>query len=241
MVAMLAHNLNRDVLTARLFEAGAIFTGSAAAVDELESLALGLTGAVPATPLHAPQDAPFFELKGAIESLLALFTAPVPQYTTEKIPPAFEPGRAAVVTLDQQPIATFGQLTSAEATRRKLRQPVYLAEIRLDALLKLPLRHVLARELSRYQAVERDFSFTFADATQWHSIAAAIQSLDIPDLRRLEAVEIFRDPKKNPGNFSILIRVVFQSPDRTLVDTELAAWSSAIITALQSLGGALRS
>jgi phenylalanyl-tRNA synthetase beta chain len=241
MVTMLAHNLNRDVLTARLFEAGALFTGSAASVDELESLALGLTGAVPATPLHSAQDAPFFELKGAIESLLGLFAAPTPTFTTEAIPSAFEPGRAAVVTLDNQPIATFGQLASTEATRRKLRQPVYLAEIRLDELLQLPLRHVLARELSRFQAVERDFSFTFADATQWHAIATAIHALAIPELQRLEAVEIFRDPKKNPGHFSILIRVVFQSNDRTLVDTELAAWSSAIITTLQSLGGVLRS
>jgi phenylalanyl-tRNA synthetase beta chain len=241
MVTMLAHNLNRDVLTARLFEAGALFTGSAASVDELESLALGLTGAVPATPLHSAQDAPFFELKGAIESLLGLFETPTPHFTTDSISGAFEPGRAAVVTLDNKPIATFGQLASSEATKRKLRQPVYLAEIRLDELLQLPLRHVLARELSRFQAVERDFSFTFADATQWHAIATAIHALAIPELQRLEAVEIFRDPKKNPGHFSILIRVVFQSNDRTLVDTELAAWSSAIITTLQSLGGVLRS
>ena len=241
MVTMLAHNLNRDVLTARLFEAGAIFTGSAASVDEVESLALGLTGAVTATPVHSAQDAPFFEFKGALESLLALFNTPAPAFTTEAIPTAFEPGRAATITLGTAPIATFGQLTSTEATRRKLRQPVYLAELHLNELLQLPLRHVLARELSRYQAVERDFSFTFADSTQWQSIAAAIYALAIPELQRLEAVEIFRDPKKSPGNFSILIRTIFQSNDRTLVDTDLAAWSSSIITTLQSLGGVLRS
>jgi phenylalanyl-tRNA synthetase beta chain len=241
MVTMLAHNLNRDVLTARLFETGAIFTGSATQVDEFESLTLGLTGSVPATPLHSAQDAPFFELKGTIESLLALFAAPIPTLSTDSIPAAFEPGRAAFVALNDQPIATFGQLASSEAAKRKLRQPVYLAELRLDQLLQLPLRHVLARELSRYQAVERDFSFTFTDTTQWQSIAAAIHALNLPELQRLEAIEIFRDPRKNPGHFSILIRVVFQSNDRTLVDTELAAWSTSIITTLEALGGALRS
>jgi phenylalanyl-tRNA synthetase beta chain len=241
MVTMLAHNLNRDVLTARLFEAGAIFTGSAASVEELESLALGLTGVVPATPVHSAQDAPFFELKGALESLIALFQVPTTAFTTEAIPSTFEPGRAAVVTIGNEPIATFGQLASTHAFKRKLRQPVYLAELRLNELLKLPLRHVLARELSRYQAVERDFSFTFADTTHWQTIAAAIQALDLPELQRLEAVEIFRDAKKNPGHFSILIRTVFQSSDRTLVDTDLAAWSASIITTLEALGGVLRS
>ncbi len=76
MVTMLAHNLNRDVLTARLFESGAIFTGSAAIVQETASLALGATGATPIPPLQSAQDAPFYELKGAIESLLSLFDMP---------------------------------------------------------------------------------------------------------------------------------------------------------------------
>jgi phenylalanyl-tRNA synthetase beta chain len=240
MTTMLANNLNRDVLTGRLFEAGAIFSGSAASVNETESLALGLTGAVPATALHSAQDAPFFELKGVVESLLALFNASAPAFAAEPISAAFEPGRAAVVSLDGQRVATFGQLSATEAARRKLRQPVYLAELRLDELFQLPPRHVVARELSRFQAVERDFSFTFADGTPWQGIAGAIEALGIPELRRLEAVEIFRDPKKSPGNFSILIRTVFQSNDRTLVDTEVGAWSSAIISALQSPGGVLR-
>ncbi len=241
MVTMLAHNLNRDVLSARLFEAGAIFSGSDASVDELESLALGLTGTTPATPLYAAQDAPFFELKGAIEAVLSLFATAEPSFTSESLSKAFEPGRAAVVSLDGRNVASFGQLASSEATRRKLRQPVYVAELNLAELFKLPLRHVLARELSRYQAVERDFSFTFADATQWKSIDAAIRGLELTELQRLEVVEIFRDARKNPGQFSILIRVVFQSNERTLVDTELAAWSSGIIGALESLGGVLRS
>jgi phenylalanyl-tRNA synthetase beta chain len=241
MATMLAHNHNRDVLTARLFEAGAIFSGSAESVVEVESLALGLTGALPATPLHAAPDAPFFELKGALESLLALFATPTHTVTTASLPGHFEPGRAAVILLDQSPIAAFGQLTSAEAARRKLRQPIYLAELHLAQLFQLPLRQVLARELSRFQAVERDFSFTFADSTQWQRIAEAIHALAIPQLQKLEAIEIFRDPKKNPEHFSILLRVLFQSTDRTLVDTDLAAWSSAIIAALEALGGTLRS
>ncbi len=41
---MLAHNLNRDVREARLFEQGAVFGGSQQQVVEAESLAIGLTG-----------------------------------------------------------------------------------------------------------------------------------------------------------------------------------------------------
>ena len=240
MVTMLAHNLNRDVLTARLFETGGTFAGSAESVTETESLALGLTGLVPATSIHSAQDAPFFELKGAVESLLSLFAAPPVTYTTEAIPTAFEAGRGVIVTLGNQAFATFGQLTSSEAARRKLRQPIYLAELKLSTLLELPLKQTTAKELSRFQAVDRDFSFTFAEGTAWKTIEAAVRSLEIAELQSLTVGEVFRDAKKMPGHFSMLIRIVFQSLDRTLVEGELAAWSASIIQSLLALGGILR-
>ncbi len=85
MVTMLAHNLNRDVREVRLFEQGQIFTATIPAdgtcisdVYEAAQLSLGLTTASPqpTPPLQVAADAPFFELKGVIESLLSLFTAP---------------------------------------------------------------------------------------------------------------------------------------------------------------------
>jgi phenylalanyl-tRNA synthetase beta chain len=240
MVTMLAHNLNRDVLTARLFELGAVFGGSAERVEEKQALALGLTGAVAATPLHSAEDAPFFELKGAIESLLGLFAPADVAFECEGASAVFEAGRAAVVKVGGRELATFGQLNSAEAMRRKLRQPVYLAEMRLAELFKLPLRQPVARELSRFQAVERDFSFTFVEGTEWKTLAAAIRGLGIAELQSLSAVEVFRDAKKMPGQFSMLVRTVFQSSERTLVEAELAEWSAKVIAALERIGGVLR-
>jgi phenylalanyl-tRNA synthetase beta chain len=241
MVSMLAHNLNRDVREVRLFEAGAVFTGSTAAVEERLSLSLGLTGHFAPTALHSAQDVPFFELKGAVEAILRLFDTPAPRFTRDHIPQAFDPARAASVRLGDHTVASLGQLAQAEAARRKLRQPVWLVEIALSTLLSFPLRHFTARELSRFQAVERDFSFTFPDTIAWDSIAFAIASLGIAELQSLRPVETFRDAKKYPGLVSILIRIVLQSNDRTLTEEDLTGWSAAIIHALESLGGVLRS
>ena len=241
MVTMLAHNLNRDVLSAKLFELGTIFSSNHPNVDESISLALGITGDVPPSNLYPAEDAPFFVLKGAIESLLSLFDIPSPAYTREAIPQAFEPGRSAVVLLDGKPIASFGQLSAAEVTRRKLRQPGFLAEIDAGKLLESPLRQAIATELSRFQAVERDFSFIFPNSIAWADIANAIAVLSLEDLRSLTPIEHWINEAKYPGVYSTLIRVVFQSHERTLRDEDLTAWSSAIIAALQSLGGTIRS
>ena len=254
MATMLTHNLNRDVKEARLFEQGQTFTGNTPAdgnyigeVHESPQLSLGLTTAQPqSTPLHSAQDAPIFELKGAIESILSLFTltgGPSALTFTAEAPLWLQFGRSATALLNDTAIAHFGELSATETQRRKLRQPIYLAQLDLATLYALPLKRVTAHDLSRYQAVERDFSFTFPDTTHWHTIAEAIQALAIPELQRLTPAEIFRDPKGKavaPSHYSLLLRTVFQSHDRTLNEEELTTWQSAIINTLTKLGGTIR-
>ncbi len=251
MVTMLAHNLNRDVREVRLFEQGQIFTGTIPAdgtfisdVHETPQLSLGLTtAAAKYSNLYSAEDAPFFELKGAIESVLSLFTpngGPNALTFTPEAPAWLQPGRSATALLNNQPIAHFGELAHTQKETRKLRQPVYLAQLDLAALYELPLRKITAHDLSRYQAVERDFSFVFPDATQWQAVSSAIHALAIPELQSLKPVEVFRDQKKFPGVYSLLLRTVFQSNDRTLRDDELTDWWSRIIAALTALGGTIR-
>jgi len=252
MIAMLGHNLNRDVREARLFEQGAIFGGTQQTVVETESLAIGLTGNFAATRLHSAKDAGIYELKGVVESLLGLFAISADTLSVSAAERAIfstdtpfwiEAGRGATVTLEGKPVGCFGELASAERAARKLREPVFLAELDLEALYALPLKRATARELSRFQAVERDYSFTFADSVVWGAVAHAIESLAIPELVRFAPVEVFRDPKAAAvakGHYALLLRCVFQSQERTLREEELAAWSARVIEALTALGGVIR-
>jgi phenylalanyl-tRNA synthetase beta chain len=243
MLAMIAHNLNRDVREVRLFEQGTVFCGSTDDVAESASLSLGITGRSQTSSLHEASDAAVFELKGAVESLLSLFTTGEVRFA-EASAAWLQPGRGAAALLNGGQVAIFGELSQAQREAHKLRQPVYLAEVDVAALYALPLRKVTARELSRFQAVERDFSFVFPDDTQWGTVASAIKALALPELRRLTPEEIFRDPKGRAvaeGHYALLLRCVFQSNERTLREEELMEWSSAIIRALTELGGAIRS
>jgi phenylalanyl-tRNA synthetase beta chain len=253
MISMLAHNLNRDVREVRLFEQGAVFGGSHEAVVESHSLAIGLTGELPATRLHSAKAAAFFELKGVVESLLSLFAASpelpatsaaeVVTYSAD-VPLWIERCSGATVTLNGEAVVRFGELAAGEREARKLRQTVFVCEIDLEALYKLPLRRPMAREMSRFQAVERDFSFTFADSVEWRRIAEAIEGLAIAELTRLEPMETFRDAKAvsvPAGHYALLLRCVFQSLERTLREDELTDWWSKVIAALTALGGTIRS
>jgi phenylalanyl-tRNA synthetase beta chain len=246
MLTMLAHNLNRNVSDVRLFERGTAFSGSAERVDERPALSLGASGVVwsgPELPAHAFD---FYDLKGTIEELLEKFALRSFYFDTFAsgagiIPSWLHPGRSARAVADGLTVAWFGQLHPAEAQQRKLRQSVYVGEIYLDRLFRLPLRQPIAPELSRYQPVERDFSFFVPDAVRWESIAQALENLRIAELIRFAPREIFRASQAlPPGHYSMLIRVTFQALERTLRDEELLSYSQAVTRAVESLGGRQR-
>jgi phenylalanyl-tRNA synthetase beta chain len=242
MATMLAHNLHRDVATVRLFEMGTVFTGSTTEVREATGLAIGATGDAAASALHGRDDALIFEVKGAIESLLSKFAGAV-SFDASELPKWIAAGRGGRALLGGKPVAVFGELSAEELQRRKLRQSCVVAELTAQALLTQPLRQPVVRELSRFQAVERDFSFVFPDSVRWEAIAAAVDGMQIDELRSVQPVEIFRDPKGKAvpaGSYSLLSRVVFQSNERTLAEDELTGGSEKIVTALKGLGGVQR-
>src|ERR1700733_1124230 len=246
MLTMLAHNLNRNVSDVQLFEQGAVFSGSTERVDERPALALGASGSAWSSPERSAHAIDFYDLKGTIEELVDKFAARSFYFDTFPagagiIPGWLHPGRAARAVADGLTIAWFGQLNPAEAQHRKLRQSVYVGEIYIDRLYRLPLRQPIVQELSRFQPVERDFSFVFADAVRWQSIAEALNNLHISELTRFAPREIFRATQAlSPGHYSMLIRITFQALERTLREEELQSYSQAVITALELLGGRQR-
>ncbi len=246
MAGMLARNLARDVSTVRLFELGTVFTGSVAVVHEQPGLAIGATGGVITGPLHRAEDALLFEVKGSIETLLAKFNGEVRFESAlegQPLPAWIEAGRGAHVLLNDKVIGVFGELSAAESAARKLRQSCVLAELDGARLLQTALRQPLLRELSRFQAVERDFSFIFPDAVSWGAVETTVRLEAPAELQRVQPVEIFRDAKGKAvptGSYSLLTRVVFQSNERTLTEEELTAWSEGITRGLTELGGKQR-
>jgi phenylalanyl-tRNA synthetase beta chain len=235
MLTMLAHNLNRNVNAIQLFEQGAVFSGTPERVEERPALSLGASGEIT-----------FYDVKGTVEEVLEKFSSRSFYFDTfapnsGMIPAWLHPGRAARAVVDGMTVAWFGQLHRAEAQQRKLRQDVLVGEVYVDRLYQLPLAQPVAQELSRYQPVERDFSFVFADSVHYRAIEEALAGLRIAELRHFAPREIFRGGQSLPaGHFSMLIRVTFQSLERTLRDQELQGYSQAIVAALEALGGRQR-
>lgn len=240
MLDMVARNLNRGVNDVRLFEMGKAFRSAGKGTEEGAVACLGATGSADPGSVHRPARAfSFFDLKGDVEQVLESFVSSS-VYFDHLASDYYHPGRAARAVMDGETVAQFGQIHPEVAAARKLRQEACVAEIYLDRLYRHPLRQVRFQPLSRFPAVERDFSFLFGEGTSFESIQSAVAGVGIAELRDFQPVEIFRGGAVPGGKYSVLLRALFQSDERTLTDDEVSGWSQKIIQALSSLGGSLR-
>jgi phenylalanyl-tRNA synthetase beta chain len=240
MLNMLAYNLNRGVDDVKLFEAGNLYEMSNGRSLEIKRITLGATGnALLPTVNQAARPYSFYDLKGDIETLLGFFEYDSLQYEALAAD-YYHSGRSASAIMDGLMVAQFGQLQPRIASSRKLRQDVFIAELYLDRLYRHKLRKIQYEPLPRYPAVQRDFSFIFPDSVLFENIRSAVEGLGIRELRSFVPVEIFRGGAISAGKYSLLLRGVFQSGERTLREDEVAQWTKQIVQALETLGGTLR-
>jgi phenylalanyl-tRNA synthetase beta chain len=251
MLDMLAWNLNREAAEARLFEMGSVYGLGSDGRVEPRRACLGATAAAVRASLpvggaldvskgeQAAAVETFRGFKGDVENLLAAFGWGYASYD-RKTAEYFHPGRSSRARVNGVLVAQFGQIHPEVAAARKLRQDVYMAEFDLDALYQIGLRPVRFRPLGKYPVMERDFSFVFSDNVSFEEMRKVVGEFDIRELREFRPVEIFRGGSIVAGKYSVLLRVRFQSADRTLREDEVAQWSGNIMAALTKLGGVQR-
>jgi phenylalanyl-tRNA synthetase beta chain len=247
MLAMIAGNLHRDVSDVRLFELGTVFSGTTEKVEERHSLAFGAVGALPELgALHAGRAIDFHDVKGVVEQVVARFQSRADYFDrfpaeAGLTPEWLHPYRAARVAVDGATVGWFGQLHPREAAARKLKEPVLVGELYLDRLYKMTLRKPIAKEISRFQPVRRDFSLVLDEKIAWEKIDRAVAGLQIPELVEWRVREVFRDAKLGAGEYSLLMGATFQAADRTLREEELQGFQAQVVEAVGKVGARLRS
>jgi phenylalanyl-tRNA synthetase beta chain len=214
MIDQLRYNLHHGVAAPRLFEIGKLYAWNDGAPGERWVLTLGAAGA----------EIDFRQWRGEVEAVLGIFA--VPDYTAaEASDGRLNPG----ARLGEW--AWLGQI-----------QPdgLWLAEIALERLYAAGARPIHYVPPPRYPASERDFSFLFGDEVTWARVERALTSPAMENLGGLSPAEVFRGPALPAGHYSLLVRVRFQSRERTLRDEEVQAGAEEIVRRLKQLGGTQR-
>jgi len=234
MTAALEWNLNRGQRNVRLFEIGRHYRLRGAESIETPILTIGATGQAREKGLYdSARDYSFADLKGDLDALGALANS----FTWNEAGPAWlHPARRGRVALNNETIGEAGELTRRVADQLKLRQEIFLAELQLPPLysaIRVAKESRKYAPIPRFPAVERDFSLLLADGTHFADVVAAIRSLKIREVANIEAIDLYRGKNVPAGQYSLLVRVTFQSRETTLTETQLTDFSTRIIAALE--------
>jgi phenylalanyl-tRNA synthetase beta chain len=241
MLRAIRWNLDRGTNDVKLFELGKTYNLSASGVpEEHRVLTLGATGhRRPATIYDNEADLNFFDLKGEVESILSAFDAPAWSFEPSGRP-YFHPARNGRLSLQGVELAVFGLIRQDLEQECKLRQEVWVADIDFERLLTLPLRSRKLLPISKFPAVERDFSLVVPDHVPYARLSSAIAGLALEDIRAFRAVDRFRGGTIPVGHYSLLLRMDFQSHTHTLTGEEVNQLGEGVLAALEPLGVRLR-
>ena len=236
-------NFNYQRRDLKMFEIGKAFaasTGEEMLPTERDLFAIAVTGgeflenrAMPARELD------FYDAKGAVEAALGSLGFATAQFRAEDFP-HLRKGQSASILVSGRPGGTIGRLNEEISSHYKFKQPVYVAEIDLQAVLSAETQPVLYRPLPRYPSVVRDVSFLIKRDISFSDIRRAIGEQQVELCRAVRFVDSYEGTGIADDERSLTVRLEYRSDERTLVESDADSVHNQILGNLETTLGIRR-
>jgi len=142
-------------------------------------------------------------------------------------------GQAARVTLaDGAEVGSAGRLAESLATSYKFRQPVYVAELDLTALLDSERRPTQYVPLPRYPSVVRDVTLLVSRDVNFADVVRFVDAEQIANYAGVMLVGTYEGKNIPEDKRSVTLRMEYRSDERTLRDDEVEARHRELIDSL---------
>lgn len=249
MLRVMERNMRFGVTNLRLFETGKIFRHAAqgdqprvATMVEEEELLVGLSGKT-AEPHWSggERDVDFYDIKGVLESILAeLRIDGIRLLPIDTDHPVLSRNTIAV-TARGSAIGYAGEVAPSIRKRYDIAQPVYLLSLSLTALHSLKSKAATYAPVSPYPTVKRDLAFVVQKNVDAAKVQSAIAKNAGKYLQSVRVFDVFQGGALGEDNKSIAFSLAFNSPEKTLLDSEIDTQIQTIVQAVEkSTGGTLR-
>jgi phenylalanyl-tRNA synthetase beta chain len=244
----LARNANTWRGPIALFECGRVYIDRGEGLPEEREMAVGAF-AGPRQDLHWSGMAPqfdFFDARGAVEGVLE--ATGIDANFSAHDDPTFAGGRCAIVTTvtgGRRRLGVVGEVAAEvlAAFDCELR-PVAMFEIDIDALAGAVAdrsqANVQVAPIGRFPESVRDISVEIDVGAEAARVIAVARRSKL--VAGVTVFDVYRGPGLAVGKKALGLRIVYQSPERTLTSEEIDRAQAGIVLALErDFGAALRS
>ncbi len=240
LVTTLAYNSNRQQHRIRLFETGLRFIGEAEGegVAQTPMLAAAICGPRYRESWDSGQETvDFFDIKGDLQAVLAM-TGQGEEFSVEAaVHPALHDGQSARILFQGQAVGWIGSLHPRLQAELDLAQPVYLFELKLDAVTRARLPRFA--ELSRFPEVRRDIAVVVDEAVPVDLVLKSILATAGENLHDLTLFDIYQGKGIEKQRKSLALGLTYRHQSRTLKDSEITESIERVVDTLKSQFDAL--
>jgi phenylalanyl-tRNA synthetase beta chain len=232
LVGAVLYNTHRQQSRVRLFENGLRFVGEGGDLQQLPTLAMVCTGErFSQSWTESGESTDFYDLKGDLESLLALTRAPHDFAFEATSLPGMHPGQTARITRKGQEVGYIGTLHPAVGAELGLDAPLYACEIDLSPVLEGILPSF--EELSKFPEVRRDLAVIVDKAVLAAPLLADVRAAAGPYLRDLRLFDVYTGKGIDPKRKSLALGLTFRDQSRTLADDDINLAVGQVIDLLE--------
>ena len=240
LLKVVRHNAHRHVRSVAVFEVDKVFRLRDGQPEERPKAAFALSGN--ADPGWASDDRPFdvFDAKGVVEAVMAELG--IDWTLGDAIGRPFHPGRSGAVMVGDERIGVLGEIHPRVADRFDLTARVAVAELEVEALMRLARPVAGVEDVPRFPPVRRDLAFIVDTSVPAGRVRAVLEAAAGELLGSVLLFDVFEGPPLPEGAKSLAFSVDFRAADRTLTDEEADVAVAAIVERLSSeVGARLRS
>ena len=181
----------------------------------------------------------FFDIKGDIESILAL-TGQAGTFEFVAQPhPALQAGQSAAIQQNGETVGYAGLLNPKIQQQLDIRFPIFLFELTVDSVVAKKLAH--SEPMSRFPEVRRDIAVIVDQAATAAALRQCITTAAADTLKNLTLFDVYEGKGIDPNRKSLAIGLTFQHASRTLTDDEINNSVDKIVASLEvQFGASLR-
>lgn len=219
-------NLSQQTRNLNIFETGKMFLskGDESLPEEIEMAAGLMTGGRYSQSWYENDaDCDFYDIKGAVEGLLAGLNIDNVRFT--KMPVELcsytRYGYSAQIIAGNKTIGIIGEVHPEVLGNFDLKQKAFIFELNCNTVLSLSGRDKTAGQLPKFPASTRDITIITDKNIEAMSILEKINSIGEKLIENTHLFDIFEGASIPAGKRSVSIRITYRSSEKTLEDGEV--------------------
>tara|TARA_R110002110_G_scaffold415561_1_gene650797 strand:- start:93866 stop:96241 length:2376 start_codon:yes stop_codon:yes gene_type:complete len=232
LVVAVLRNINRQQPRVRLYESGLRFVPTKDGLQQTPTLAMVVTGQRYEESWSADNTASdFYDVKGDMESLLALTRRGKQFEFVAGEREAFHPGQTANIMLDGETVGVIGALHPTVLGDLGLSSPLYAVEIDLASLLQTQLPTFT--DLSKFPEVRRDLAVVVDKTVPAQALMKNVRGAAGTYLTDLRLFDVYEGKGIDPKRKSLALGLTFRDQSRTLSDEDVNLAMKQVIDSLE--------